>query len=267
MKKITLIILFLSFSSAYSQDCDVPSGNSVQYFCQGSGDTVSDLDIEPDDPNWVLTWYEDVSANTQINDPTNEVLQDGEFYYVTQTNPNGCGESNTFEIEVIEDTTVPPAPTGANTQEFCEGETVSDLDVQGTNLNWYIQFGNNVFPIPSTYQITDGDTVLVTQTPLGCESNPLTITVVEGPEPPSGENEVSVCETDTTTLADIPVTGQNLNWYSNPQGTNSIPDTTPITEGTNYYVTQTIDGCESETFNISAVRFPVPPAGLDEQIF
>lgn len=47
------------------------------------------------------------------------------------------------------------------------------------------------------------------------------------------------------TLADLVVTGENLTWYEDAGGTIGIPDTTPLVDGTTYYVSQTIDGCES----------------------
>tara|TARA_R110000850_G_scaffold277086_1_gene422438 strand:- start:184738 stop:186015 length:1278 start_codon:yes stop_codon:yes gene_type:complete len=47
------------------------------------------------------------------------------------------------------------------------------------------------------------------------------------------------------TLADLVVTGENLTWYEDAGGMTEIPDTTPLVDGTTYYVSQTIDGCES----------------------
>lgn len=53
------------------------------------------------------------------------------------------------------------------------------------------------------------------------------------------------------TLADLTVTGPNLTWYSSAAMTTQLPSTTVVTNGTTYYVTQTINGCQSATTAIT----------------
>lgn len=55
------------------------------------------------------------------------------------------------------------------------------------------------------------------------------------------------------TLADLDVEGENLRWYEDPDGITELPESTPLTDGTSYYVSQTIDGCESELLAIQVV--------------
>lgn len=52
------------------------------------------------------------------------------------------------------------------------------------------------------------------------------------------------------TLADLNVTGTNLTWYSDAELTEEIPDTTPLVDGTIYYVTSTVDDCEGSALSI-----------------
>lgn len=52
------------------------------------------------------------------------------------------------------------------------------------------------------------------------------------------------------TIANLVVSGSGLLWYSNASGTTSIPTTTPLVNGTTYYVTQTLNGCPSVTLPI-----------------
>ncbi len=47
------------------------------------------------------------------------------------------------------------------------------------------------------------------------------------------------------TLADFAVTGTNIIWYTSQVGGTVLPATTPLTEGTTYYASQTVSGCES----------------------
>lgn len=60
---------------------------------------------------------------------------------------------------------------------------------------------------------------------------------------PTGDEAQSL--TSGQTLADLEVNGENLTWYSDASLTTEIPNTTVATNDTTYYVTQTLDGCES----------------------
>lgn len=53
------------------------------------------------------------------------------------------------------------------------------------------------------------------------------------------------------TLADLDVTGSNLIWYSDAGATITIPDSTPLVDGTTYYVSQTVTGCEGDVLAIT----------------
>ncbi len=54
------------------------------------------------------------------------------------------------------------------------------------------------------------------------------------------------------TIANLDVTGENLSWFSDANGTNPIPTTTPLQNGVTYYVNQTIDGCTGEMLAVTA---------------
>lgn len=50
----------------------------------------------------------------------------------------------------------------------------------------------------------------------------------------------------STTIANIDtLTGTDIKWYATSTSITSLPPTTPLVDGTTYYLTQTIDGCES----------------------
>ena len=75
------------------------------------------------------------------------------------------------------------------------------------------------------------------------------VTVNPIPEMPTG-NASQTFETGET-LADLDVTGDNLIWYSDAEATMVIPDTTPLEDGTTYYVSQTVMGCEGDVLAIT----------------
>lgn len=66
---------------------------------------------------------------------------------------------------------------------------------------------------------------------------------------PIGETTQTLLEGQT--LADLIVEGDNLTWYADAELTTELPETTEVVDGTTYYVTQTIDGCESEALAIT----------------
>ncbi|HZW77454.1 MAG TPA: T9SS type A sorting domain-containing protein [Flavobacteriaceae bacterium] len=85
-----------------------------------------------------------------------------------------------------------------------------------------------------------------------CESDleEVVVTVNPIPEAPTGLSLQSFNEGDT--LADLEVTATGtLTWYEDQDGTVELPDTTPLEDGVTYYVSQTINGCESDLFAIT----------------
>src|SRR5690606_9668097 len=54
------------------------------------------------------------------------------------------------------------------------------------------------------------------------------------------------------TLADLEVEAEGeLTWYADEALTIELPETTPLVDDTTYWVTQTINGCESEATDIT----------------
>ena len=70
----------------------------------------------------------------------------------------------------------------------------------------------------------------------------ITITVGATPAPTGYNNQFLFLG---ATLADLVVVGQNIQWYATPFFGTPLPLNTPIVNGTTYYASQTIDGCES----------------------
>lgn len=64
------------------------------------------------------------------------------------------------------------------------------------------------------------------------------------PDAPTGVASQTLCDGDT--VADLEAIGQNIKWYLTPTGGSPLPSSAPLTTGSLYYATQTVDGCESE---------------------
>ncbi|RYU95982.1 S8 family serine peptidase [Emticicia agri] len=58
---------------------------------------------------------------------------------------------------------------------------------------------------------------------------------------------------DGSTIADIVITGTGIKWYSAPTGGTQLNSTTPLVDGTIYYASQTVNGCESARFGVTVI--------------
>jgi hypothetical protein len=60
---------------------------------------------------------------------------------------------------------------------------------------------------------------------------------------PTGSASQTLCS--GSTVANLTATGTNIKWYTNSTGGNPLASTTALVNGTTYYASQTVNGCES----------------------
>ncbi len=80
--------------------------------------------------------------------------------------------------------------------------------------------------------------------PTQCNNGTLAISI---------NNTYTFC--DGATLADVAVSGSNLQWYDAATNGNALPSSTVLVSGS-YYVTQTVNGCESERGQVTVTINP-----------
>lgn len=86
----------------------------------------------------------------------------------------------------------------------------------------------------------------------------ITITVKDTPAP-TGTGSQLFCE--DTSIGDVAVNGTAIVWYPTATSTSAINSNTPLVNGTSYFATQTVDGCESTNrfqTTVSIVKVPSP---------
>ncbi len=195
-------------------------------------------------------------------------------YYVTQT-INGC-ESYPDTVTLTINQT-PPASV-AEYVTGCEGPRAPDIIATGENIQWYddadlsnlIHSGDTL----KTEQVSIGTyNYYVTQTIAGCESLPVNVTVTLNPvPPPPTAKDTACCEGEY--LVFIVVGGENITWYNDAELTTSIWTRNsfyvggyPTERGENiFYVTQTINNCESPSDTIIYTINPIPQAPITEDV-
>lgn len=163
---------------------------------------------------------------------------------------------------------IPVPPTAVNVLAYCQGLMASPLvaiSSYGGTLNWYGAnaaggASSSVSPTPQT-SLAGSIAYYVSQIVNGCESPRTSISVIVIPLPsPPVTNSVTYCQ--GSAARPLIATGSNLLWYTAPTGetgsyTAIIPRTNPVGNYT-YYVSQTINGCESPRASANVTIHSIP---------
>lgn len=157
---------------------------------------------------------------------------------------------------------VPPI---AAAQTLCGSATVADLVATGHNLQWY-NSATSLAPLLISTAVTSG-IYYVSQT--GCSESTrtsVTVTIINTAAP------TAVAQTllSTATVANLVAIGANLQWYDAQTGGTSLTITTPLATGT-YYVSQTINNCESPRTAVAVTILPqytaIPDSNFEQALF
>ena len=232
----------------------LPLANSNQSFCNLQNPKIANIIITGTN----IKWY-DASGNI-INDQT--PIFDNTDYYATQT-INYC-ESDKVKIHV--QLNYSSSPIANANQEFClnANPKISDINISGQNIIWYNSSGNIIDQ--NTYLI-NGEKYFATQTINGCESDKIAINItLKKPQNPTVTSPQTFCAIDVPKISNISITGQNIIWYDDSG--NVLNTATPLIDGTIYYASQTINGCESDKIAIQVKVNATPlPTGNTNQDF
>lgn len=134
-------------------------------------------------------------------------------------------------------------------QSFCSAKnpTISDINPNSSSINWYDSSNSNT-PLAKTTPLLDNKKYYATRKNGNCpestERLEVLIHISSSPQAPTSINP-EFCKSDNAKLADISISGQNLKWYANVSDVSNIPITTLLENGSTYYVSQTVNGCES----------------------
>ncbi|MFQ3579196.1 MAG: hypothetical protein SNJ71_03525, partial [Bacteroidales bacterium] len=183
---------------------------------------------------------------------------------------DAAGNLSTFNTEITRSTTSTSAPTVTSPVTYCQGATATALTATGTALKWYTTAtggtGSATAPTPST-TVVGNTSYYVSQTVNNCESPRATITVTINPLPSKPTVTSPVTYQQGATATPLSATGTNLKWYTTATGgISSATAPTPSTAtvgNTNYYVSQTVNNCESER---SVIEVRVITATLTQTI-
>lgn len=239
-------------SVSVSSNSPVCVGNSIELTASG-GTTYS----------WTgPNGFTSTLANPII--PMASAANNGE-YFCTITGTGGCDD--TKSVVVVVGDSVPPV---------VDASTLPTLTGDCNSLT---------IPIPTATDACMGSISATTTSPLsynqvgtytivwnftdGTNTTSQNQIIVITPQPlPTVVGPFEFCKQDNATLNDIIVTGQNIKWYDALTNGNLLPNTTLILNGATYYVSQTINGCESERVAIAVTVYQTAaPTGMAVQTF
>lgn len=223
--------------------CVVPIGNVTVTSPVGAGFTYS-----IDGTNFqTSTIFNNLSPNS---------------YTITVKNAAGCSSTNTF--------TIVPSSSGATptfiiTQPNCASTTVviTYLSPIGANFNYSID-GTTFQSSPTFNNVSSGSyNFIVRDLNTNCllSAGPRVINVTPNiPPAPTATTTIQYCR--NTTATQLSATGSNLLWYTSLTATaSSTTAPTPNTSNvgvTTYYVSQTVNNCESNRTAITVTVEPSP---------
>jgi len=243
-----------------------PTGTASQSFCSGASPKVSNLAAT----GTSIQWYAASSGGTAL--ATTVALANATHYYASQT-VNGCESSARFDVTVTINTT-PGAPTGTAAQSFCSGASpkVANLTASGTSIQWYAASSGGT-ALSTTVALVNGIHYYASQTVSGCESSArfdVTVTVLTTPGAPTGTASQTFCSGASPVVANLSATGTAIQWYAASSGGTALSTTVALVNGTHYYASQTVSGCESTSrFDVTATVNTTPgaPTGASYQSF
>jgi hypothetical protein len=207
-----------------------------------------------------IKWYSTATGGVPL--PPGTALINEATYYATQT-VNGC--ESTTRLEVLVNVTGALSPKGNGSQTLCEGATVTNLVADGSDLKWYATVTGGS-PLAPSMVLTNGTRYYATQTLNSCESPSrleVLVNIVTPPPTPTGVATQTFCQ--GATLANLLVSGSGTQWYSTAAGGNVLPVSTILVNNSTYFVSQTVNGCESANrLSVTALVNPNPPAPVGE---
>lgn len=270
MKLLLLLLLFLPALKAQSQCPTVPV--SPQVICDASLLTFGDLDAFATAASNPIRWYNNPTGGTAL--PPSQLVREG-TYYAGDTTGN-CGTRE----ELVVDFTVGPTMQSLEAI-FCSNEEPTIQSYINESLAANIPTGGTV-EIFSDFGLTDrrdpSETIpenanyfIVFVDSDGCRSQVESgsTAVFVSPEIPTPQTVQEFCSDTSPTIADLdPGTDGNFNWFSDVDSSNDplpppLPLSTPLVDGTTYFVQANNFFCESDVtaVTVSIAQPPMPGMG------
>lgn len=212
--------------------------------------------------------YEFVFNDLKVNN--NNFYFTGEFQWWADFDPS---PTNNFSLGTVNSGTVNKdgfilkltpcdtrSPNGDSDQYFCSSQnpTINSLSPNSSSIKWYNSL-TSTSQLTTTDALINGHTYYATRKLGSCPESidrlVVTVHINQTPQPPTASNQ-AFCENYNASISNLVVIGQNLNWYDSAIGGNLLASSTMLQNSTTYYVSQTVNNCESNRTPISITIKP-----------
>uniref|UniRef100_UPI0037BF6537 Ig-like domain-containing protein n=1 Tax=Flavobacterium sp. TaxID=239 RepID=UPI0037BF6537 len=227
------------------------------------GNGATGVNVYSQFPNWITTTT--IGTTVTISFNNSDTPPPGLWYFEISTT-GGCGNATrTFTRGINGISSVElRSPPGTDNQTICINDPIQDVRYAVTTVLGFTGFTYiyaEAFGLPAGVTLSrdySTNEIIFSGTPTeagvfnyfiynGICGGPTfyggTITVNSSPAPTGPNNQTM---TQGSTLANLVVTGQNIVWYSTPFEGTPLTLNTPLVNGTTYFASQTINGCESQ---------------------
>jgi hypothetical protein len=168
--------------------------------------------------------------------------------YILKTTTDTCfGAAKTFTLTID----LPAQPTTPSLVIYTGSKTLSQLNISGTNVQFYAANSGGT-AIPTTTLVNDDSTYYVTQTQNGCESNRKQIIVNR-----IAADSIVVCSPATVAgLTTTPQRGDTARWFTTATGGTALDSTTSIPTGTYIYYVEEFSTVVSNRVPVTVIVNP-----------
>ncbi|WP_343624793.1 BspA family leucine-rich repeat surface protein [Flavobacterium lindanitolerans] len=153
----------------------------------------------------------------------------------------------------------------SQTNVTCYGSSdgSATVSISGGTAPYSYSWSPNGGTAPTAAGLAAGTyTVTVTDANGSAITKVFTITQPQEVVPPVAEEIQEFCRTANPTISNLAIQGTQVKWYASANATQELPANTPLVDGTTYYATQTVNGCESPERTLVIVtlndRLPTP---------
>ena len=203
-----------------------------------------------------LTWYDAPVGGNIITNPILDTVGTITYYAESNNDVSGCISLERTPVTLTMNT-LPLAPFNTFdiiVQEQLTAQTITaNAEVNiGETLIWYdASIGGDVVTDPSLSSvgvITYYAESVVDAT--GCISQsrtPVTLTILDAPDPPTAAPIQSFCDIPGSKIADLSPNGPSVQWYDAPFNGNVLDPASFLVNSQLVYASQTVNGIESLT--------------------
>jgi hypothetical protein len=258
--------------------CSTPSitsqpSSGTQTICQNG--TATALSISASGASLTYQWYKNTSnsnsGGTIISGATSSGYTPSTtavgtlYYYCIVYSNGGCPviSSVSGAITINSIPTISSQSTGGQT--LCQGSTATAMSVSasGTSLTyqWYSNTANSNTggtvisgATSGNYTPSTGNTgtlyyycIVYSNSACPVTSAVSGAVIINGTAAPTGISPQVFCSSSNPTIANLTATGASIQWYAVATGGTALAGTAALTNGTTYYASQTVSGCQSVT--------------------